>query len=1475
VANEGIQGDLTMADMDWTGAGGNTSDTEIAQAGPGGAQPIGQVSSATGTVTVVHPDGSESTLNPGDPVYQGDHLTTSANGSVGITLADGTTFSMADHGDMTLDQMVYDPSTQQGNISLSVVEGVFTFVSGQVAKTDPDAMVLQTPVATIGIRGTQVGLNIGRGGQTDVVLMPEADGFVGEVVVANAGGVQILNSAMQKTNIITSAQPPAPVTNIDRGQLLEHYGRALDHLPSGNNANKFGRAAAQQQQQQQAPQQAAPHQEAALTEATKKEALAQEQLAEAAPNQQQAQGEAKVEAKEALVETAASAADSLAQFNTAAGGEPAAKEALATTGTTRDTAASDAEMQAQAAAAAGQSTLGSSSVQEGLVETASSQTANADVNSLANFETAAGPASSASAGGAQQGMVEGTGSTANSAAAGAAPANTGAAAVAANDAAGLAGFETAAGGQQEQQSFNIPSVTGGQQQTATLGNTTTQTTTGGGGGPTLTQPTDAPAPPPAPTPIPETPANIGGQMTGSGQEDLKTTITGALTITDVNPGQATFQAQTVSSAYGTFTLASNGAWTYALDNGSSTIQSMRAGATAQDFITVTSQDGTTAQITVTITGNNDAAVISGAQTGSVTEGDKLVAEGVLNVQDVDVGEAVFNQTSQTGTYGVFAMGANGAWTYTLNDDDTVRALPAGAQMVENFTVTSLDGTTQVVSVTVNGTNEAAVIGGVVSGDLTEDGPTKIASGALTITDADNAATFQVSEQTGDFGTFKINAAGQWTYELANESEAVQSLPAGAARQETFTILAADGTPQDITINVTGTNDAAIISGTKAGTVQEDELLSVSGSLTVTDVDGPDTFQAGTLSGTYGSLTLQEDGQWTYNLTQNSSAAVQALGAGDHLTDVITVTAADGTTSQVTITINGTNDAPTIAVNQGIDLDHDEAATTIITSSMLKAMDVDHSAGELTYKLTTIPAGGVLSLDGQVLQVNSTFTQSDIDAGKVAFTPYMYQGQELPGAEHDWASGTPNWSNTSTSSPNQVAQDNMTMQDNGSVTVKFQSEGAGYQNALGWYKIGSDGKPTEPQLIWTNASASGSGGSLIPGQSEVTLTGLAEGQKFGFFVIQDAVNKFSWLTSSSPLSFNSSGDLISGTHQIGDQYLFHAYDPNLSDTYLNDDQQKHTISGLNSAGDLQIGFEDLTGGGDRDFDDLVISLHYNYETAVDSFNFTVTDADGATAAGTFGIEVERAEGNDYYGTSGRDTLTGGSGDDYMSGGNEKDTLYGGAGHNLIAGGSGDDKLYGQDGHDTVYGGDGVDYIEGNAGNDILLGEAGKDTILGGTGGDSISGGTEDDILYGEDGTDIVYGDAGKDTLYGGNDNDKLYGGAQDDKLYGGAGTDTLEGGTGNDTLWGEGGSDVFVFHAGDGTDTVMDFGVGDQLVFEGAEFDISEMQVTQSGTDAIITFGGAEGVSVKVKNTDASDIASGDGYSVTQTEQGVTINYDNA
>jgi len=92
-------------------SGGTLGDiVELAQTGPGGAEPIGKVSSVQGGVTITHPDGAKVQAAGGTPIFQGDTVETGKDGAVGITFADNSTFALADSGAMTIDEMVYDPA---------------------------------------------------------------------------------------------------------------------------------------------------------------------------------------------------------------------------------------------------------------------------------------------------------------------------------------------------------------------------------------------------------------------------------------------------------------------------------------------------------------------------------------------------------------------------------------------------------------------------------------------------------------------------------------------------------------------------------------------------------------------------------------------------------------------------------------------------------------------------------------------------------------------------------------------------------------------------------------------------------------------------------------------------------------------------------------------------------------------------------------------------------------------------------------------------------------------------------------------------------------------------------------------------------------------------------------------------------------------------------------------------------------------
>lgn len=192
---------------------------------------IGSVSELEGSVLATRADGTQVTLNAGDPIFQGDVLETGASSTLGVIFADDTTFSLDAGGRMVIDEMVYDPDAQVGVFEATVVKGVFSFVSGQVAKTGADAMVVSTPKTTIGIRGSTGLIKSGaEDGEDHITLVPDIDGNLGELVVSNQAGSQVLNQPNASTTVFSATQPPAPVVLMSAQQIQQNYGGALTVL---------------------------------------------------------------------------------------------------------------------------------------------------------------------------------------------------------------------------------------------------------------------------------------------------------------------------------------------------------------------------------------------------------------------------------------------------------------------------------------------------------------------------------------------------------------------------------------------------------------------------------------------------------------------------------------------------------------------------------------------------------------------------------------------------------------------------------------------------------------------------------------------------------------------------------------------------------------------------------------------------------------------------------------------------------------------------------------------------------------------------------------------------------------------------------------------------------------------------------------------------------------------------------------------
>ncbi len=499
---------------------------------------------------------------------------------------------------------------------------------------------------------------------------------------------------------------------------------------------------------------------------------------------------------------------------------------------------------------------------------------------------------------------------------------------------------------------------------------------------------------------------------------------------------------------------------------------------------------------VSVEGTNDVPTIVGESTtpaGTVTEdaAATLVAGGTITFNDPDLTDThtagfvlkstissahlpgFSNGTSQIGTFaltavsespGVSTVGSVG-WSFTLDDSNPVlQSLAEGQTITQIYTITVDDhhgGTvTRDVTVTINGTNDVPTItsnAAAATGAVTEDGatPTLSTGGTLAIQDLDlidthtAQAVFKSSassahlpsftEGATHIGTFTLDpsvtesssdtsngATLGWHFSLADNDPTLQSLAEGQTITQIYTVTFTDNhgatVTQDVTVTITGTNDVPTITSNDAaakGAVTEDTGLTllVGGTLALQDLDLIDThtataafksstsdahlpgFSDGTSLGTFtidssvaeyntdtdNSATLG----WHFSL-DNNSAVLQSLAQGQSITEVYTVTFTDNhgahVAQDVTVTINGANDAPTITSGEAAAkgaVTEDSSSTTLSIDGTLVIQDLDlidtHTA-QAVFKSSTSSAHlpgfsdgtslGTFMIDSSVAEYNT-------------------------------------------------------------------------------------------------------------------------------------------------------------------------------------------------------------------------------------------------------------------------------------------------------------------------------------------------------------------------------------------------------------------------------------------------------------------------------------------------------------------------
>jgi hypothetical protein len=165
---------------------------------------IGSVSRIQGTSTAIV-NGADAPLDVGSSVFLNQEVSTGDAARLELQFLDGTQLTLGERAKMTLDTFVYNPGEGTGKLRVAI-KGAFRFVSGQVSKQPNKEVAVTTPVATVGIRGTEFW-----GGPVDNQILGV---FLidGAVTVTNAQGEQTLDTPGQGTNISTPDAAPGAVT---------------------------------------------------------------------------------------------------------------------------------------------------------------------------------------------------------------------------------------------------------------------------------------------------------------------------------------------------------------------------------------------------------------------------------------------------------------------------------------------------------------------------------------------------------------------------------------------------------------------------------------------------------------------------------------------------------------------------------------------------------------------------------------------------------------------------------------------------------------------------------------------------------------------------------------------------------------------------------------------------------------------------------------------------------------------------------------------------------------------------------------------------------------------------------------------------------------------------------------------------------------------------------------------------------------
>ncbi len=405
----------------------------------------------------------------------------------------------------------------------------------------------------------------------------------------------------------------------------------------------------------------------------------------------------------------------------------------------------------------------------------------------------------------------------------------------------------------------------------------------------------------------------------------------------------------------------------------------------------------------------------------------------------------------------------------------------------------------------------------------------------------------------------------------------------------FTYEVSDGelsVANEMTLTVNPVNDIPIVAPGMYHIEEDGSILFTQEDLLsgAIDIDGDDlTVTSINYSGDEGTVTDNGDGTFSFVPEEHFSGDLQ-----------FSFTVSDGTDEveqDINVHIEAVADAPDLVITDGDGRNVDDQAILVepggIVEVNIAAALVDQDLSEtLTVTVDGVPEGSVISYDNE-------------------------------GVLNDQDNGITSFNDTE-------------------ITVTFEGETAGYQNAAGYYKVDEDGNITGVEVVYENASQVGGGGDLVPGQDQFSFQ-ISEGESFNLFLIPNGHNFNDFASmQDGQYEFRAADGSPANMDTVDPQLVFVGADGSETviqsqfgdavfhggtSSELNQDGIEHTRTTVNEDGELVYGFEDLYGGGDADYSDFNFTIDVGEVNSQIYSGEVTVGPDGSVTLPTTAIEQE--------------------------------------------------------------------------------------------------------------------------------------------------------------------------------------------------------------------------------------------------------------